>query len=106
MSGQSPRVADAAQAFVGVTSHLTGSRWGGSRRDPGPEGWRDGSVVVLPGSGIACDSHSPSAFVLLQIMNLSFPLFFLPERMGMAPWQEMLMGVTACPGRSREWDRG
>lgn len=76
MSGQSPRVADAAQAFVGVTSHLTGSRWGGSQRDPGPEGWRDGSIVVLPGSGIACDSHSPSAFVLLQIMNLFFPFFF------------------------------
>lgn len=42
------------------------------------ESW-DGSVVVLPGSDIAWDSHSPSAFVLLQIMNIFFSDFFFPQ---------------------------
>lgn len=35
-----------------------------------------------------------SAFVLLHIMNISPPLFLVPERMAM----EMLMEVIACPG--------
>lgn len=26
------------------------------------------------------------------------PASFLPERMAMAPWQEMLMGLSECPG--------
>lgn len=36
--------------------------------------------MILPGSGIACDSHSSSAFVLLQIMNL-----FSPRKNGNGP---------------------
>lgn len=64
MSGQSPRVADVAPAFVRVTSHLTGSRWGGSCLRLGPEGWQDSPITAPPGSGrlwgrsIACESYS------------------------------------------------
>lgn len=64
-------------------------------RARGAAGWLP---QVLPGGGTACGSHSVCLCAFADYKPLFSPFFFVPERMAMAPRQEMLMGVIACPG--------
>lgn len=98
MSGQSPRVADAAPAFVGGHPPSDGEQVGREGSTAAPSRLHRGSAGQRPAAGPPHRLHELFSAALpllpLQIMILFFFLsfFFSPERMGTAPWPAQSRG--------------